>query len=208
MYYMLYPLVAADRGCKCLELDCWDDTTAQIPVVYHGYTLTSQIPFQDIITAIKVYIDDNPSGLPIILSLENHCSPIFQRAMATILKTTLEDKLHVPGNLDKLPPPNDLLGKVVLKGKRPPEKEDLDDLKTSMRALEIEKVNANKSTASAAPTTVEDLANLTLLNGLSFRDFATSVELPSADMHSFSETKIAKIIKNTDNIALWREYNR
>lgn len=170
--------------------------------------MTSQIPFQDIITVIKVYIEDNPSSLPIILSLENHCSPIFQRTMATVLKTTLGDKLYVPANRDTLPSPNDLLGKVILKGKRPPEKEDLDDIKTSMRALDIEKADANKSAASAAQTTVEDLANLTLLNGLSFRDFATSVELPSTDMHSFSETKIAKILKNRNNIALWREYNR
>lgn len=37
-----------------MELDCWDGSDNE-PVIYHGYTLTSQILFKDVIKAIKEY---------------------------------------------------------------------------------------------------------------------------------------------------------
>lgn len=200
--------LALQKGCKCLELDCWDDSTAEVPMVYHGYTLTSKVPFQDIIVAVKFYIMDNPLGMPIILSLENHCTPIYQRAMATTLKSILGDLLYVPGfSCDVLPSPNELRGKVILKGKRPPDEEDIDELKASSRAICSENIYIDKSSAQPVKI-VEDLARLTLLNGIPFKNFESSLELPITDMHSFSESKIAKTLKSPANAALWKEYNR
>lgn len=190
-------------------MDCWDDSTAQIPVVYHGYTLTSQIPFNDIILVVKCYVESNPSGQPIILSLENHCSAIYQRQMAAILKSTLGKMLYIPDKkCDVLPSPNELIGKVVLKGKRPPETEDIEEMKESSRALGVKEISNDATSAQTVTTFVEDLGKLTLLNGVSFKDFAMSVTLPCTDMHSFSESKIATVLKNPNNTALWREYNR
>ena len=201
-------VLALQRGCKCLELDCWDDIFAQIPVVYHGYTLTSKIPFQQIITAVKFYIENNPFGLPIILSLENHCSPMYQRTVALILNTTLGDMLYVPGDCQVLPSPNALVGKVVIKGKRPPDKEEIEAMSRSITSKDGN-IDVDESIEQLAPIPVDEaLSRLTLLSGVPFKDLELSMLHPSTDMHSFSEAKVAKILKSPENISLFRDYNR
>ena len=65
----------------------WEVSSSQKsqPIIYHGHTLTTKISFRDVVQTIaeSAFVG---SPLPVILSIENHCSLPQQQKMAAIFK--------------------------------------------------------------------------------------------------------------------------
>ncbi|XP_008586932.1 PREDICTED: 1-phosphatidylinositol 4,5-bisphosphate phosphodiesterase epsilon-1 [Galeopterus variegatus] len=144
------------QGCRSVELDCWDGDDG-MPIIYHGHTLTTKIPFKEVVEAIdrSAFIT---SELPIIISIENHCSLPQQRKMAEIFKTVFGEKLVAKFLFETdfsddpmLPSPDQLRRKVLLKNKK---------LKAHQTPVDILKQKAHQLASMQAQAYTGGNANL------------------------------------------------
>ncbi|KAL1496398.1 hypothetical protein AB1Y20_016353 [Prymnesium parvum] len=108
------------QGCRHVEIDCWDGPPEN-PMVTHGGTLCTVEKFDAVAKAIAecAFVT---SPWPVILSLEMHCKPKQQRAIAKMMAKhfgkalVLYDEVDACGRARSLSP-RDLKGRVLVKGK-------------------------------------------------------------------------------------------
>uniref|UniRef100_A0A8C4UZA8 Phosphoinositide phospholipase C n=1 Tax=Falco tinnunculus TaxID=100819 RepID=A0A8C4UZA8_FALTI len=211
---------ALKRGCRCLEVDCWDGPNGE-PMVYHGHTFTSKIPFREVVSTLGKYAFKT-SDYPVILSLENHCSMEQQEVLAQQLKSILGEQLlttttdgHVPS---QLPSPEELKHKILLKGKKIGRLEDMldgpgdeaPDVSDDDNGAEAEEERRRAKVSgtqrgSALQKDKESLAQalsdcVVYCKNVSFRGFqeARSHSRPS-EISSLAEAKARKLIRDAGN---------
>uniref|UniRef100_A0A4W4E1Y4 Phosphoinositide phospholipase C n=1 Tax=Electrophorus electricus TaxID=8005 RepID=A0A4W4E1Y4_ELEEL len=207
---------ALKMGCRSVELDVWDGPDNE-PVIYTGHTMTSQIVFRSVIDIINKYAFV-ASEFPLILCLENHCSLKQQKLMYQHLKKILGDKIYTdpPKPEDNyLPSPNDLKGKILLKGKKlgststSSEGEVTDEDEGAEMSQRLN--NEGEQQTLTQPKKFQlskDLSDLvTLCKSIQFKDFQTAFESQKHwELCSFNEVFASKCA--TDYPGEFVNYNK
>ncbi|KAJ0066880.1 hypothetical protein NL108_004851 [Boleophthalmus pectinirostris] len=89
-------------GCRCVELDVWKGRTAEEePVITHGFTMTSEISFKEVIEAIAECAFKT-SPFPVILSFENHVDSPQELMGKILIKNKKSHKPASTGDTKKL----------------------------------------------------------------------------------------------------------
>ncbi|NXX21184.1 PLCD4 phosphodiesterase, partial [Podargus strigoides] len=210
---------ALKRGCRCLEVDCWDGPNGE-PMVYHGHTFTSKIPFREVVSTLGKASWGNSSSPPPLMGVSPPSShPQRYRQRVAVLGITS----HGGDGLPKVPTspsstPQELKHKILLKGKKIGRLEDtldgpgdeVPDVSDDDNGAEAEEERrrAKVGDIQHGPALQKDKESLAqtlsdcvvYCKSVSFRGFqeARSHSRPS-EISSLAEAKARKLIRDMGN---------
>lgn len=214
---------ALQRGCRCLEIDIWNSRNDDNddPVVNHGRTFTQGISLRNVVKTIKNYAFQT-TQYPLILSIENHCSPESQMKAVEIFREVLGKQLVTEPlvNSKVLPAPEQLKNRILLKVKKSDSSSDgshdssytstttttllsdSNETHTSSFTLSLRKKSSTRSV-------IQVLSDMGLyVQGVKFRNFSLPESKTFNHCFSFSEKSIDGMLKDENKRASILKHNR
>ncbi|KAL8093044.1 phosphoinositide phospholipase C 2-like [Apium graveolens] len=137
---------ALHRGVRVIELDMWPNSTKDDVHVVHGGTLTNPVELIKCLRSIKQHAFVK-SEYPVILTLEDHLTPVLQAKVAKMVSETFGDMLFISGSesFAEFPSPELLKRKILISTKPPKEYLESKNIKVMHIANEHkEKVSAEE----------------------------------------------------------------
>ncbi|RYP66830.1 hypothetical protein DL769_005925 [Monosporascus sp. CRB-8-3] len=173
------------------------------PRVLHGYTLTKEITFREVCEAIRecAFV---VTDLPLIVSLEVHCSHEQQETMVNIMREVWGPFLVDPPSSEAkfLPSPGELRNKILVKvkyappGSDTPAAEDADRLPLEAK----EDLNSKVATSQKAKKPSKIIQALSALGiytrGVSFKSLTQPEATMPSHIFSLSENTVLEVHEN------------
>ncbi|NWI03509.1 PLCD4 phosphodiesterase, partial [Tichodroma muraria] len=196
---------ALKRGCRCLEVDCWDGPNGE-PMVYHGHTFTSKIPFREVVSTLGKYAFK-----------VRHPSPVLKGAgHAGLQQGRIPWRRWVAQGVSLSPTPQELKHKILLKGKKigrledtldgpgdevPDVSDDDNGAEEERRRAKVKGMQHGSALQKDKETLAQALSDCVIYcKNVPFRGFqeAHSHSRPS-EISSLSEAKARKLIRDEGN---------
>lgn len=117
-------MVAIRKGARFVEMDIYDGPN-NMPLIYHGNTMTSKILLEDVLVVCGKHAFDH-SPYPLVLTLELHCKEQLSEVARLIYKHLGEFLYQTEIVEGKYPSPEMLKNKIIVRAKRAEDSKSLD----------------------------------------------------------------------------------